>query len=124
MEVYEHGLYQVVLYPVVRSFVNVYKELCGRIDSVELTEDNATAVYRSELEYTVEKISDVLEKCSVSIDIYVSDVYDSKKQRILKIVDTDDASLNGSIICRYTDCYMMGDKVIYLSKVDVYKAKK
>lgn len=122
--VYEQGLYQIVLYPVIRAIVKIYRELEKRTEAPEITEDNATAAYSEQLSAVIGETERVLELCDVRIDGYVSDVYDSKKHRILKMVDTDDPELNGRVICRYTDCYVMDDKVIYLSKVDVYKSKK
>ena len=122
--VYEQGLYQVILYPVIRHIVKVYRDLCGRIPELKIDDSNATACYAGQLTRMIGEIDTVLEMCNVSIDPFVSDSYDSRKQRILKMIETDNAELNGNVICRYTDCYLMEDKVIYLSKVDVYKTKK
>lgn len=122
--VYEQGLYQVVLYPVIRAITKIYRTLSHRVDSLEITDANAAETYSAQLSLLIEEVEKVLELCNVQIDSYVSDTYDSKKHRILKMIDTDNPELNGQVICRYTDCYTMDDKVIYLSKVDVYKSKK
>lgn len=122
--VYEQGLYQVILYPVIRSITKIYRTLSQRMESLEITDSNAGEIYSAQLSLLIEEVEKVLELCNVQIDSYVSDTYDSKKHRILKMIDTDNPELNGQVICRYTDCYMMDDKVIYLSKVDVYKSKK
>lgn len=122
--VYEQGLYQVVLYPVIRTIAKIYRTLSQRVESLEITDSNATDTYSEQLSLLIEEVEKILELCNVQIDSYVSDTYDSKKHRILKMIDTDNPELNGQVICRYTDCYTMDDKVIYLSKVDVYKSKK
>lgn len=122
--IYEQGLYQIVLYPVVRSIAKIYRDLSSRVEALELADSNATETYSSQLSLLITEVEKVLELCNVIIDSYVSDTYDPKKQRILKMIDTDNPELNGQVICRYTDCYTMDDKVIYLSKVDVYKSKK
>lgn len=122
--VYEQGLYQVVLYPVIRSITKIYRTLSERVESLEITDSNAAETYSAQLSLQIEEVEKILELCNVQIDSYVSDIYDSKKHRILKMIDTDNPELNGQVMCRYTDCYTMDDKVIYLSKVDVYKSKK
>lgn len=122
--IYEQGLYQVVLYPVIRHIVKIYAELSNQIKELKITDSNATSFYAEKLTWIIEKIERFLEMCSVSIDPFVSETYDPKRQRILKMVETDDVTLNGQVIYRYTDCYQMKDKIIYLSKVDVYKSKK
>ena len=122
--IYEQGLYQVILYPVIRHIVKIYVKLSDRIRELKIDDLNATSCYAEQLTWIIGEIDELLEICNVSIDPFVSDIYDSKKQRILKMIETEDAELNGHVICRYTDCYLMDDKVVYLSKVDVYKTKK
>ena len=122
--IYEQGLYQVVLYPVIRHIAKTYYRLTERIDELTLSDENVTENYKSQLSNLIVELEAVLERCNIKIDHYVSDTYDPKKHRILKMLETEDANLNGQVVCRYTDCYMMDDKVIYLSKVDVYKSKK
>lgn len=120
---YEQGVYQAVLYPVIRSIVKTYRNLADRIEGLSVSDENAVSIFTKQLEIMIQDLEKVLEQCNVSIDSFVSDKYDPKKQRILKMIDTDKPELNGEIINRYTDCYIMDEKVIYLSKVDVYKTK-
>lgn len=122
--VYEQGLYQVVLYPVIRAVVALYRSLSNRVESLEINDSNATEIYSTQLSLLIEEAEKILELCNVQIDGYVSDVYNSQKHRILKMIDTDNPELNGQVVCRYSDCYTMEGKVICLSKVDVYKNKK
>ena len=121
--IYEQGLYQVVLYPVIRTIVKIYRALSERVAALEITDANATETYSAQLSLLIEELAKVLELCNVQIDDYVSDTYDPKKHRHLKMIDTDNPELYGKVIRRYTDCYTMEDKVIYFSKVDVYKSK-
>lgn len=120
---YESGVQQAVLYPVIRKIVSVYEHaqtmVAEKTDG--LTENNCGESYISALEEIIDATETVLGVCSVAIDSHVSDIYDPKKQRILKMVATDDESKNSMVINRYTDCYLMDDKVIYPQKIDVYK---
>lgn len=120
---YESGIHQVVLYPVIRCIANGYEAIKIAVEQGEgaLTEENAKETYANALETLVKLTDEILGRCGVIIDGYVSDVYDPKKHRILKTVKTESDEDNGKIVIKYTDCYTLEDKVIYPQKVDVYK---
>ena len=122
--IYEAGLYQIVLYPTVRKMVKFYEELVIHVKAscAELDEKNGTTIYLRELAYAIEHLDKILEMCNVYVSPDFSDVYDPKKHRMLKTIPTDNAELNATVAKRYTDCYIMDDKVIYPAKVDLYKA--
>jgi molecular chaperone GrpE (heat shock protein) len=48
-------------------------------------------------------------------------VFDPQKHKILKTIPTSDEQLDRTIANTYTDCYTYDGKVVYQSKVDVYK---
>lgn len=123
---YEKGLYQVILYPVVRQIIKTKDEMFNRIrEKIEnLTEENSKSIFQDELTRIIEKCDELLIKCNVSIDSYVPEKYDPKTQRIIKMIETDDNEKEACIVRKYCDCYIMDEKVIYPSKVDVYKFKK
>ncbi len=124
-KLYESGIHQVVLYPIVRQIVSAYQELSADVARLNetITDENASEYYIGELEKMVEQSDKLLSLCGVMIDGYVSDTFDPKKQRVLKLIPTEDSGLAGKVAERYTDCYLLEDKVIYPSKVDVYKLK-
>lgn len=123
--IYEQGLYQIVLYPVIRHIICFYESLANRIQAKTdlLTDENANTAYIIELNYAVEHCDQLLSFCNVTIDSFVSDNYDPRKHRALRVIETDNKDLNGIVAFRYTDCYMMEEKIIYPSKVDIYKAR-
>lgn len=122
---------QIVLYPVVREFVNYHASLKAQTsEAIADPEKEAGALledYKTILTQVIDKMEDVLDYCDVKIDKLTDagDVYDPKKHRIMKFVPVtaEEADKNGKIVKVYTDCYVMGDKVTYPAKVDVYKVK-
>ena len=122
---YEKGIYQVALYPVIRRIIKMYKKFKERADEElkMINNDNGRNLYVADLQYISDMCLNILNSCGVDADICAEDAFDAKKVRILKVVTTDDPQLHGKIMFRYTNCYIMGDKVIYTAKVDVYKAQ-
>jgi len=120
---YEKGIHQVVLYPVIKCIAKGYEAVKIAVEQGEsaLTEENAKEIYADALETVVKLTDEVLGRCGVIIDGYVSDVYDPKKHRILKTLKTELDEENGKVAIKYTDCYTLEEKVIYPQKVDVYK---
>ena len=41
---------------------------------------------------------------------------------MMRAVKTENPEQNGMVAKRYCDCYLLGDKIIYPAKVEVYKA--
>lgn len=122
---YEQGVWGVVLFPIVRKLLWYKSKISALADEkIEgLREDNALQSYVDVLNFAIEVCDNILERCNIVIDCGESNVYDSKRYRILKLIPTEDPTLNGWIVNRYTDCYIMDEKTIYPSKVDVYKLK-
>ncbi len=120
---YETGVHQAILYPVVRKLISIFQQTKTAIEerTQGLTEENASQTYIASLQEMIENTEVVLGLCSVVIDSFVSDSYDPKKHRMLKTIATDDESKNGTVAARYTDCYILNEKVIYPQKVDIYK---
>lgn len=120
---YEKGVYQVALYPVIRKLIkmgNELQEVCVEL-SEEATADDYKEQYVKTLEYAVEESENVLALCNVMIESEGLEKFDGKKHRMLKAIKTEDPALNGVVAKKYCDCYSMDDKIIYPSKVDVYR---
>ncbi len=68
-------------------------------------------------------IEDLLEEMDVSR--YETDeiIPDTKRQKIIKTVRTEDASLNNTIAAKLSDGYIYRNKIIKYEKVSVYKAE-
>lgn len=123
---YERGVHQVVLYPIINEIAALYAKVkSGAEEAIaSLSDENATESFVKSASSLVEGLDEILDACSVEIDPFVSDDYDPKRHRLLKIVPTDDESQNGKIATRYTDCYAFEDHVIYPQKADVIKFQK
>lgn len=122
---YEQGIYQVALYPVIRHIISLHDDIAEEQAErvAEMTEETAVVVYSDALDMAITRCENILALCGVEIVREFSDKYDPKTQRVLKLIPTEDPALNEVVAQRYCDCYKMEDKVIYPSKVDVYKLK-
>lgn len=123
---YEQGIHQVVLYPVINRIGRLYNELKADVEQYiqSLNGDNTTDSFVACSEKSIEKIDSILTNCSVTIESFVSDRYDPQKHRLLKVIYSENQEENGKIANIYSDCYLMDGRVIYPQKVDVIKYKE
>ena len=123
-ERFEKGIHRVEIYPVLHGLIRLYTEIGERVEGEilpSLSEENAMDAYAALMTEMIDRMDGLLSLCEVRIDSFVSDVYDTAKQRILKLIPTDDIDLDRKVETRYTDCYLMADRVIYPQKVDIRK---
>lgn len=121
----EEGYAQSVLYPVLRKLVSVSERMNAEVkeEIASLTEENFAQVYAQRLVAMIDTTEEILLGCGVTIDGMYDDEYDVKKHRLLKLIPVteEEADKNRKVAFRYTECYIMNEKVIYPAKVDVYK---
>lgn len=115
----------VLLYvvPAVRRLVNLYKSFSEKVNAAleGLNEENMLDEYAACLTYIVDKLEDVLLSGGVMIYTTCDDTVDTRKNRIIKTIVTDDPAMDRKIARKITDCYVVNDVVMYPAKVDVYK---
>lgn len=115
----------VLLYvmPAVRSLVNLYKSFSEKVNTAleGLCEENMLDEYGACLTFIVEKLEDVLLFGGVKIYTTCDDTVDTRRNRIIKTVITNDPAMDRKIARQITDCYVVNDVVMYPAKVDVYK---
>ena len=70
----------------------------------------------------VADMDEVLTLCNVTVESDLPDVYTPPKHKMMRAVKTENPEQNGMVAKRYCDCYLMGDKIIYPAKVEIYKA--
>ncbi len=112
-----------VLMPIYRKLAALYVAVAKKIGETEaqITEENFAEIYREVLEFTVEGCSDLLTFMEVTVLDELTDEFDSKTCKILKILPTDNAELDKKIAARHTSAYLLEGAVIYPAKVSVYK---
>jgi molecular chaperone GrpE (heat shock protein) len=76
--------------------------------------------YTSVLDEVSDKIANILISAGTDVET-LNGVFDTQKHKIIKTIPTDDDKLDRTIANSYTDCYICDGKVVYHSKVDVYK---
>ena len=119
----EKDLVKILVLPSVRKLVTIGEKLRKTVDDLrsDLTDDDCNRKYQQCLSDLVNSLEDVLLSGGVTIDADVRDDFDPKRDRLLKTVMTDNEDLDRKIALAHTECYVMNEKVIYPSKVDVYK---
>ncbi len=119
----ESDIVMLCVYPPVKKMISLFESVKKRVDSSnEFSDDESMKnYYRDSLEYLINQIEDILLGGGVRIEATIEDLFDVKKNRLVKAIVTDDASLDRKIAKQYTECYLMNDTVIYPAKVDVYK---
>lgn len=115
-----------VLLPLYKATAALYSRVDGLCEEITqtVTEDNKVGKYNSVLQLALEGIYQLLSVAGVEVVSEVSDALDSAKDKILKVVPCEDPALDRKVAKRYTDCYLFNGKVLYPSKVDVYKYGK
>ena len=123
---YEQGIHQVILYPVVNEIAKLYGVIKNQISNLmeTLDEVNTVEVYVATAQIIIDGLDLILSKCNIVIESFVSEQYDPLKHRLLKVVYSDNQAENGKAINIYSDCYLMDGRVIYPQKVDVIKYKE
>lgn len=123
--VYEKGVEQMVVFPVIRKIIEIYLRVKEDVENLleVMTEETAKGLYLETLGKVVDQMEAVLLLCGVTVDSYVDDRYDVKKHRILKTIPVESEAANGLVAARYTDCYLQEDKVIYQQKIDAFKTR-
>lgn len=115
----------VLLYvmPAVRRLVNLYKSFSEKVNTAleGLNEENMLEEYGACLTFIVEKLEEVLLFGGVKIYTTCDDMVDTRRNRIIKTVITNDPAMDRKIARQITDCYVVNDVVMYPAKVDVYK---
>lgn len=111
------------VYPSVRKLISLFNKIKQRAEEYQenLNEETMRGAYSDCLNFLVEEIEEVLLSIDVRIDTTENEMFDAKRNRLVRAVITDDASLDRKIIKRHTECYTLDNVVIYPAKVDVYK---
>lgn len=112
----------IFIYPSLRVISRMREHVAhiGRVISKD--EEEAKKDYGALLAYIVEEVASSLEKMGGRI-VVTDDLLNTAEHRLVKPVLTDDASLDRRIANKLSDCYALGEKIIYLQKVEVYKSK-
>lgn len=116
------------LYPVLNQMVSLKKKIAYLVkQKLEIIDDeNDQILYEELLLFMINNLEAVLKACDVLVEKSVSADLDTQKDQIVKVIklaedDPQKDQLDRKIAARHTDCYILDGKVVYQSKVDVYK---
>ena len=109
--------------PVSRQLYALYDSISAKSQTAgNFSGDALVKLYAVILKEIIKEIEIILTDAGVKIETKtLDDVFDTQKHKLLKTVTTDNEKLDRTIANTYTDCYTFDGKVVYQSKVDVYK---
>ena len=119
---YEQGINQVVLYPVIRKIIMLGNYINSQTEIINEHHEYTKYRYFAFQEGIASIVADILSMCEVKI-LATGDNFDPRYHRAIKFTATEDENLIGKIAAKYSDCYVFGneEKVIYPQKVDLYR---
>ena len=124
----DDGLLAAEVYPVLRALAHFAPRFKADVTEARsaLTEENAVEEYARLLTELIEKLEILLEIGGVEVEPVCEDIYNVKKHKIIKLIPTEDESLDRAIESVITDCYTLNSIVISPAKIFAYKyqAKK
>jgi len=109
--------------PVAKQLYALYDIISAKSQTAgNYSGDALIQLYNKILFKIIKEIEVILTDAGTKIETKTLDgVFDTQKHKILKTVVTDNEKLDRTIANTYTDCYTFDGKVVYQSKVDVYK---
>lgn len=114
-----------LLTPLFASFIQLEEYMYRRLRELESAESDADAmpIYKDAYVYGKSYIERLLLKFGVHVYSFVSDDFQPKYHRVLRVnkIGADEAEKDKKVAQYCTDCYTLGDKVVYPAKVIVYK---
>ncbi len=119
----EENYTDAMLLPLYREIANFYEKLKDNVEDVKqrINEGNLVQSYSSSVSLVIDETWKLLIMAGVTVEYDISDSYDMRTNKIVKIVNCDDEKLDRTVAVRHTDCYLFDGKILYPSKVDVYK---
>ena len=114
-----------LLTPLFISLIQIEEYMYRRLRELEAAESDADAmrIYKDAYVYGKSYVERLLLKFGVHVYSFVSDDFQPKYHRVLRVnkISADEAEKDKKVAQYCTDCYTLGDKVVYPAKVIVYK---
>ena len=111
--------------PVSRQLYALYDNISAKSGTAgNYSGDALVKLYIEILNEVIRGIEVILTDAGTKIETETETLdgaFDTQKNKILKTVPTDNEKLDRTIANTYTDCYIYDSKIVYQSKVDVYK---
>jgi len=108
--------YMALAAPVARQLYALYDGI-----SAEPAGGTFIELYNNVLEKVINKSGRILADAGMVIENFDGGVFDTQKHKLVKTIPAGDEKMDRAIANTYTDCYTYDGKVVYQSKVDVYK---
>ena len=123
LQKYKDGLYEKIFKPLLGDVIEIADDLHRMIRAYESKRDDNIPATKllSILEIYESDIEDILDKYGVNVFSCEEQEFNPKRQKIVRVIETSDASQNHLIAERVSKGFEMGDKLIKPERVNVYK---
>jgi len=112
--------YFALVAPISRKLYALYDSISAMSKSAGVSGDASINLYIDVLKQIEREIAVILTDAGMEIE-RLDGAFDTQKNKLLKTIPTSNEKLERTIANIYTDCYTYDEKVVYQSKVDVYK---
>jgi len=113
--------YFALVAPVARQIYKLFDNVSAKsLTVVNYSDVELVKFYHAILDDVINGIEVILINAEITIET-LDDVFDTQKHKLIKTIPTNVEKLDRTIANTYTDCYTYDGKVVYQSKVDVYK---
>lgn len=117
------GMYEKILKPLLCDVIDIADDIHRMLRAYASKSEETVPIekFMSVLEIYESDIEDILEKYGVDVYSCPEELFNPQKQKIVKIVQTDDADKNRYIVERITKGFALDGKMIRPERVNVYK---
>ena len=113
--------YFALVAPIAHAIYGLYDIIYKNSKTISgLSSDDIIKLYDKMLCSIVKRTDEILTSAGIIIEPFEG-VFNGQIHKLLRTIPTNDEKLDRTIANTYTDCYAFDEKVIYQSKVDVYK---
>ena len=122
---YEDDVIASITDPIIMDIIRVIEEVQAQIDKIpeessQENYDNLVKKYKS----IPQRLEDILYEYDIEPYDVIGDDPDVKQQKIVRVVETENAELSGRIAEKLTRGYKKGNRVIKSERITVYKCNK
>ena len=125
LEQYKNDMFAKIFKPLLTDVIYLREDMRKVMRTMKEKDGQISAdKFFSILDGYIMDTADILEKYDVEIFNCEEDEYVPIRQKIIKVLPTDDEKLSGIVADKLSDGYMLNEKVIFPQKAVVYKFNK
>jgi molecular chaperone GrpE len=122
LQTYREGLHFKILRPIFMDLISMYDDLDKLLEDILSKENGISRQMLRSLKSFQESIEEILRRNGVEAFSVEGDAFVSGKQRVLKVVDTNDSALDKQVVRRVRKGFEYDGRILRPEMVEVYRA--